>query len=561
MVTAAVLYQEDGYNTSGRRLMGRQAASEGFLKAISSDATDEPLYCYTPTQQSFQNFCQRVQPWLPPTRPLRWVPEEQPEGLSEPGVLYRPDPVLSQLAWQRRYRNERSYSLCGVTHTLASKETMAAMGDLLIAPVQPWDAVVCTSQTVKTTLEKALGEWADYLAQRIGSRPQIPLQLPVIPLGVDCDVFPAGAIAQTARQHLRQQLGIGAADLVVLFVGRLIFHAKAHPVPMYLAVERAAQQVKQKVHLVQAGWFEDNRQEAEFKGAAAQFCPTANHLFVDGRQPQVRQMIWAIADVFISLADNIQETFGLTPVEAMAAGLPVIVADWDGYQETVRHEVDGFRIPTLLPPPGCGLDFAARYQSDRLNYSTFVGHISLLTAIDVGACTAALIRLLTTPELRQKMGEHGRQRARAVYDWKVVFQAYKALWQELGDRRQHAIGLAPLTPGRLPHPLCDDPFRQLDHYPTRSLQAGDRLILGEMAAPDQLQTLRANWMVSFGADWRISEAGINALLESIAQAGSVTVAEVLHQFGQSVGQSDIVAQVYLCRTLVYLIKFDVLRLV
>ena len=34
------------------------------------------------------------------------------------------------------------------------------------------------------------------------------------------------------------------------------------------------------------------------------------------------------------------------PVEAMASGLPVIVSDWDGYKETVRDGVDGFRIPT-----------------------------------------------------------------------------------------------------------------------------------------------------------------------------------------------------------------------
>jgi hypothetical protein len=90
-----------------------------------------------------------------------------------------------------------------------------------------------------------------------------------------------------------------------------------------------------------------------------------------------------MADIFISLADNIQETFGLTPIEAMAAGLPVVVADWNGYQETVRHEVDGLRIPTLMPPAGCGLDFAASYGDDSLNYSSYIGHVSLMTAVDI----------------------------------------------------------------------------------------------------------------------------------------------------------------------------------
>ena len=56
---------------------------------------------------------------------------------------------------------------------------------------------------------------------------------------------------------------------------------------------------------------------------------------MDGRVPGVSQTAYAAADIFVSLSDNIQETFGLTPVEAMAAGLPVVASDWDGYRETI----------------------------------------------------------------------------------------------------------------------------------------------------------------------------------------------------------------------------------
>ena len=52
---------------------------------------------------------------------------------------------------------------------------------------------------------------------------------------------------------------------------------------------------------------------------------------------------------FLSLVDNPQETFGLAPVEAMAAGVPVVVSDWDGYRYTVSDGVEGFLIPTLAP--------------------------------------------------------------------------------------------------------------------------------------------------------------------------------------------------------------------
>ena len=49
-------------------------------------------------------------------------------------------------------------------------------------------------------------------------------------------------------------------------------------------------------------------------------------------------LYYGMADVFVSPSDNIQETFGLSVIEAMASGLPVIVSDWDGYRDTV---VDG----------------------------------------------------------------------------------------------------------------------------------------------------------------------------------------------------------------------------
>jgi glycosyltransferase involved in cell wall biosynthesis len=438
--------------------MGRQAAGEGFLKALARHGKAESLYCSTKDKAGFEAFSQQVRPWLSNSRQIRWLPAGNPLALAEAGTLYRPDPLINELAWQRRFANQQAYSLCGITHTLASKGAMASIGDLLIAPIQPWDAVICTSRAVKTMVERLLGTWSEYLAVRLGAKPAVQFRLPVIPLGVDCEAFPQGQVAQETRSQLRQKLGIGPDDLVVLFVGRLIFNAKAHPVPMYLAMERAAQATNAKVHLIQAGWFEDEQQEVAFKNTASVFSPTVNHLFVDGRQPEIRQNIWSVADVFISLADNIQETFGLTPVEAMAAGLPVVVADWDGYKDTVRHELDGFRVPTLMPPPGCGLDFAANYHDDNLNYSTYVGHISLMTAVDVDACTEALTVLLTQPEVRQRLGENGRVRAREIYDWSVVIGAYEALWEELAEIRTKASVSAPVAPGKPPHPLCNDPF-------------------------------------------------------------------------------------------------------
>ena len=67
----------------------------------------------------------------------------------------------------------------------------------------------------------------------------------MIPLGVDCAALDRRPEAERRRmrRRWRERLGIGADDLVALFVGRLSWHAKAHPLPMYLGLEQAARRL------------------------------------------------------------------------------------------------------------------------------------------------------------------------------------------------------------------------------------------------------------------------------------------------------------------------------
>src|SRR6478609_4640185 len=370
--TAALFFRKDGFDTGGKRLLGRQAAGEGFLKALVRYGRSEDLFCYAPTRGDFQEFCKLVRPVARTNQKVHRLDEHNPPMLSRPGTLLRPDTVLGELAFQRRSVDARAYSLCGVTHTIASRAPQRHIAELLTAPVERWDALVCTSQSVRRTAERILDGYGEYLAERCGARPELELKLPVIPLGVDARGALQGDAADAARARLRGKLELAADDVVMLFMGRLVFYAKSHPVPLYLAAERAARQSGKRLVLLLAGWFETTQEEAEFKALAAKLCPSVRTLFVDGREPEIRRDVWSAADLFISLSDNIQETFGLTPIEAMAAGLPLIVSDWDGYRESVRDGVEGLRIPTLLPPGGAARDLASLYGVDTISFSDYI---------------------------------------------------------------------------------------------------------------------------------------------------------------------------------------------
>jgi len=139
--------------------------------------------------------------------------------------------------------------------------------------------------------------------------------------------------------------------------------------------------------------------------------------------------------------------------------------------------------------------------------------------------------------------------------WRVVIAAYENLWQELAQLRVQATTTAPLNSGMPPYPLCDDPCRLLTHYPTQVLSQEQVLGLGSLATPEGLKTLSDVWITNFGADKRSPTATIEQVIAAIAQEGPLTVKEILDRYaGLEPG-----ARVYLCRTLVYLVKFDILR--
>ena len=86
--------------------------------------------------------------------------------------------------------------------------------------------------------------------------------------------------------------------------------------------------------------------------------------------------ILAAADVFV-LASK-RETFGLAPLEAMAAGVPVVASDLPALDDLFTNEREGLKVPPADP----------------------------------GALAAALARLLDDAKLARRLGDAGAKRAK-----------------------------------------------------------------------------------------------------------------------------------------------------
>jgi alpha-maltose-1-phosphate synthase len=556
---AAIYYAVDAFDTSRPHLMGRHSAGEGFLRGFVRHGGVDRLYCYARHAGDAQDFAKRVQSHGA-TVPITWIPFAEPQRLEEPGCLFYPTVGVDELAWRRRRHDQRAYSVVGITHTIVSGAVMEVIANWLIAPVQPWDAVICTSKAVHDAVETVIEAQTAYLQTRLGGavRPSLP-QLPVIPLGVDCDAYQTNP---ALRAEWRQRLGIAARDVAVLFLGRLSFHGKAHPVPMYRGLQQALDRNVlpngARLHLIQAGWFANDAIERAFRDGAKAHCPDVVCHFLDGRQSEVRNGIWQAADIYTSLSDNLQETFGLSPIEGMAAGLPSVVSDWDGYRDTVRDGIDGFRVPTLMPPAPYGMQLADRYDLEIDNYDRFIGFSSQLISVDTQAAAAAYAALIADPELRRRMGAAAAAQARAAFDWRVVVAQTQELWADLADRRRLLRETAPL-PDRKPDTVAlahlprPDPFRIFAGYTTAMLQPDSVVSLVPGTRPEDIEARLKSPLSDFAMQILPELAEMQAAFRHLAASGGLKAGELAELVAP--GRSE-----RLYRGLVWMAKMDLVRI-
>jgi 1,2-diacylglycerol 3-alpha-glucosyltransferase len=170
---------------------------------------------------------------------------------------------------------------------------------------------------------------------------EVERPIAVVPTGVDISMFDgsraqggaARAAAPPWAKAMRASLGISPGDQVILYVGRLAreknIDCVVRNLPPYLARHPAT-----KFLMVGDGpWQKEILDEARALGIAGS-------LVFAGEQPwRDIPRYYAIGDVFVSASQS--ETQGLTFIEAMAAGLPVLAKKDRSIEKLVVDGVTG----------------------------------------------------------------------------------------------------------------------------------------------------------------------------------------------------------------------------
>jgi glycosyltransferase involved in cell wall biosynthesis len=500
-------------------IIGRHAAGASLLQALSRQEDVAVTICRHEAE------AQMLEKALEGARPgaVDFLRHGDLLSLSKIGTLFSPSPMVGQNAWTRRLVEETSYSIIGLTHTIATQRATSLLCNLITDPVQPWDALICTSTAVRRAIDRIFELYLGYLERRGISASKPLLQLPIIPLGIDCKTFSRTAEIVAMGKQFRAGNQISEEDVAVLWLGRVDPLTKAHPTPMFLAMEKAQRHMgKQcRLHLIVVGHYANIEVQRKIMGSAAAYAPSVRFHWIDGTNDSTVQACRGAADIFLSLSDNVQESFGLTPVEAMAGGLPVIASDWDGYRDTVVNGETGFLVPTSLPSfeEGLGVRLADRFAASVDDYALAVGSLAQFTAIDVEMCGTAIAELAANRTLRRAMGEKGAERAKREFDWQVVLKRYFALFSELSEVRANHAGLGlrlrATESARIDHP---DALQVFAAYSTRHVGLQTRFRLGGDEARELVERIRKDGLLTFIGHSLVSPDELLALVDSLRDA-------------------------------------------
>jgi hypothetical protein len=196
--------------------------------------------------------------------------------------------------------------------------------------------------------------------------------------------------------------------------------------------------------------------------------------FVLDASDRDKQGLFRIADAFLSLSDNLQETFGLTVVEALAAGLPVVASDWDGYKTLVKDGHTGFLVPTRMLAADPAWEAALAIQLDSLVHM----YCAQTTAVDLDVAAERLGRLAADRELAKRMGAAAAASTAPLAFEKVVGQ-YLDLWTKLRDETR-ATGDARTPPTRAGRSSALAFLGDFAGYASSRLSPGDRFSISRL---------------------------------------------------------------------------------
>jgi D-inositol-3-phosphate glycosyltransferase len=221
-------------------------------------------------------------------------------------------------------------------------------------------------------------------------------RLAMIPCGFDPDEFwPLDRVAA------RRELGWQPTEPMILQLGRMVPRKGVETVICSLAHLRDEHGLGCRLAIVGGETRQPDAIVTPEIGRLQNICREAGVedrvTFEGSRGRGELRTYYSAADIFVTTPWY--EPFGITPLEAMACGLPVVGSAVGGIKMSVADGETGY----LVPPR------------------------------DAAALADRLALLLRQPQLRAKMGKNGQRRVHRLFTWERVVAAIERLYLEVAE--------------------------------------------------------------------------------------------------------------------------------
>ncbi|WP_252176094.1 DUF4135 domain-containing protein [Endozoicomonas sp. 4G] len=440
-----------GYN-------GLRQANEAFLKAVIRYSRFDELHLFLHEAQTaaFRQDWKEYLSQYGAGKNIHILPvHDLPSCLQKYvyTVFHSGDPYIADLASLRERYAAGLFPITGRAHSLSDDARLSRVRDLIFSPIKPCDSILCSSKAQKTVMKRLISSASASVSDTVGAAVPYRGQVSLMPLGIE----PARPEAAVGKE---------GGVLQILCLGRLSAADKMDLHPLLLALNDLFEEgTVTRFQLVIAGAGDAAGEYVRSLLAQAyEFNLEDCIRFELSVDDEKRKQLLAQADVFVALADNVQESFGLAPVEAMRVGVPVILSDWNGYRDLIVSGQEGFLIKTTsadhddISRP---LSLLSKTQAQLIQAQG--------VAVDIEALKAALSTLLTDESVRKEMSGAAVRRVNETFSWPLVIDQYHRLVEELGEeasRIRHHQGRAVGMP-------YQDVF---GHYASVALQETDVLV-------------------------------------------------------------------------------------
>ncbi len=470
-ILAANQFIENFKESSSRTgLYGAWVATSDFYKnLIKFGRFDEYHFFILPEDDKKHHFRKKLIPYLNDKRIKFKKVTHLPLFLkdAENLIFFTSSPGIFDIANLRSIHARKYFPICGQTHTISYGDMLnSVFFQNMISDLRFFDSIVCTSRSVLESVKRMHRLIRQSVFNKMSIKINYKARLDCLPLGINTEDY-----MKNNKVESRRELKLPAKKIIILYFGRFSIFDKADLYPLLFSFKDLLSKNK-NVLLMLAGKNFQGNYGGKLKKIANDLGISNNVNFFFNPSRREKYLLYTASDIFVSPSDNLQESFGLTVLEAMAAGLPTVVSDWDGYKDIVVHNRTGFRVPTYWIK--CDREISNSLYLFDNNISIEQLSLGQSVCIDTKKMIEYLSLLIKRKDLRLRFGDNARERVLKCYDWSVVIPEYEILWDTLIEKAKFHKALAKGLPIFYPRY-----FELFSHYPSRILNKQTHITITE----------------------------------------------------------------------------------